>query len=213
MLNMNEYILTALDFVKEVFSGFVNKVLLAVIILLLGFIIGKTLSKLIARLLAEINLNKVLTDISGIKFHIEEVISHFVLYFIYFISVITALKQLGIATEILNILSGAVIVLIGIFIILSVKDFIPNIISGIVIYQKNIISKGDEIEFKNVSGKVVEITLLDTKLETKKGDLIIIPNVNLTKNELIKKKKSRKIKAPEEKVKNKKPIISKSKNK
>lgn len=179
-----------IDFTKEVFSGLINKVLLAIIILLSGFIIGKVVSKIISKILAEFQLNKVFYDISGIKSHIEEIISHFVLYFIYFISIVTALRQLGIATEVLNIVSGVIIILIGIFILLSVKDFIPNIISGIIIHQKNLFSKEDRIEFKGITGKIKEITLLDTKLITKNGDIIIIPNVNLTKNEIIIKKKT-----------------------
>jgi len=185
---MNEYIQAVFDFITNVFAGLVNNVLLAIIILLVGFILGKMLSKLLQRVLVEIKLNKILEEITSIKFQLEEFLSHLLLYFIYFISIITALRQLGIATEILNILSGVIIVLIGIFIVLSVKDFIPNIISGIVIHQKDVIKKGDKIEFKNVSGKVIEITLLDTKLETTRGDTIIIPNVNLTKNEFVIKK-------------------------
>jgi small conductance mechanosensitive channel len=185
---MNEYITLGIDFLKDVFSGLINKVILATIILMSGFIIGKVFSKIISKILKEFNINKIIYDISGIKYEIEEIITHFVLYFTYFISIIIALKQLGIATEVLNILSSVIIILIGIFVLLSVKDFIPNIISGIIIYQKKTFKKGDEIEFKNIIGTVSEITLLDTRLKTKKGDIIIIPNVNLTKNEIIKKK-------------------------
>ena len=60
-------------------------------------------------------------------------------YFIYFIAIIMALNQVGLTSAILNMLSGAVILLILISMILAIKDFVPNMVAGIFIFQKGII--------------------------------------------------------------------------
>lgn len=185
---METYTQIIIEFFQDLFSGIISRMLIAGIILLIGFIFGKIISKIVHKALKEIKLNKIIKEASGIKISIEEIISHFLLYFIYFVSIVMALRHIGIATDILNIISGAVIVIIGVFILMSVKDFIPNIISGIIIHQKGTIKEKETIIFNNIKGKVISITLLETKLQTKSGDIIIIPNSNLTKSEIIKKK-------------------------
>lgn len=187
-----EFIDNGIQFIVDLLSGLVNKIIIALIIILIGFIIAKILSRIIHKTLKQVDLDKMIKEISGIKVSFEEIISHFVLYFIYFISIVLALRYMNIATDILNILSGVVILIIGIFILLSVKDFIPNIISGIIIHQKCLFKKGDIISVNNITGEVIDMTLLDTKLTTKSGDTIIIPNSTLTKTEFIKKKSSQK---------------------
>lgn len=185
---MQEFIVDSIKFLQELLAGFINKIIVAIILVLIGFIIGKAVSKLLQKTLKQVELNKVIKDISGIRISLEGMIYHFVEYFIYFISIVMALRHIGIATDILNILSAVVIVLIGIFILLSIKDFIPNVISGIILHQKATIKKGDIIIINNVKGKVESMTLLETRLKTKSGDIIIIPNSNLTKNEITKKR-------------------------
>jgi small-conductance mechanosensitive channel len=186
---MQELIGQAFDYIVNVISSI--ETLIPEISLIILFNVNSLsafLTSLLASL-AKINpTNRIIKDMINLLI-IDEKTSHFVLYFVYFISIIMALHYLGIATDILNIISGVVMLMIAIFVILSVKDFIPNVISGIVIHQKSLIKIGDKITTNNISGKVVEITLLDTKLKTKSGDIIIIPNSNLTKNEIIKKSK------------------------
>ena len=58
-------------------------------------------------------------------------------------------------------------------------------ISGLTIKQKGIIHEGDFIQVKNIKGLVETIDLIETKIKTKEGDLIFIPNAILTKHEII----------------------------
>ena len=118
----------------------------------------------------------------------EKSLSKFIAYFIYFVTIITALNQLGLTTTILHMISAAVLIIIVLSFALGVKDFIPNFIAGIHINRKNMINEGDRIKVKGTEGKVVKIELTETKLKTKKGDTIFIPNSVLIKEEIIKKK-------------------------
>ncbi len=75
-----------------------------------------------------------------------------------------------------------------IFIILTLKDLIPNITAGILLHHRKIINKNDNITVKDISGKIIDITLTETKLETKNKDIVIIPNLVLIKNIVTRKK-------------------------
>ncbi len=177
------------DFLKEVFSGFVTKIIVAVIILLIGFILGRIIGKIVQRLLHELEIDKILKKAAHIRISIEELLSHITTYFIYFIAIIMALKHIGLATDILNIISWAVMLVLILSFFLGIKDFIPNVTAGLTIHRKNFIKKGDVIQVKNMTGKVIDLNLIETKIQTKTKDIIHIPNSILTKNEVTIKKK------------------------
>ena len=70
------------------------------------------------------------------------------------------------------------------FIILAVKDFVPNAVAGFIIYQKKKIKVNDIIQVNNIEGKVIELALLDTKIKVKSNDIVFIPNSLLIKSEV-----------------------------
>jgi small-conductance mechanosensitive channel len=96
-----------------------------------------------------------------------------------------ALNQLGLTTTLLYILLTIILVILVGFIILAFKDFIPNIVAGFMIHQKDKIKSGDKIKVKDIEGKVVHVNLVETRIITKKKDTVYIPNSMLTKNEVI----------------------------
>jgi len=175
----------AIEYFTSIFTGIVNKVIVAAIILLIGIVVGKVVGKVIQRVLHEIELNKIVKKAMGIKISLEEITGNIVMYVIYFAAIVIALKQIGLATLVLDIVFGGIIVIIVIAVFLSAKDFIPNMVSGIVLRQKNIIKEGDNIKTKTAEGKVIEINLVETKIQTDSGDIIHIPNSNLTREEVV----------------------------
>lgn len=177
-----------INYANILFSQLFTKLIVGIIILLIGFIIGKILGRFVHKLLHEIELNNILKK-AGIKISLEEIISKFITYFIYFISVIWALNEIGLTTTILNMISAAVLILIIISVLLAIKDFIPNLLAGFLIYQKSLIKEGNLIEVNQLKGKVKNISLLETEIETRKGDIIYIPNSLITKKEIIIKKR------------------------
>jgi small-conductance mechanosensitive channel len=191
MTNGDSLVSTQIDFLDRIFSGAVSNVVTAGIILLIGFVIGKLVGRLVQRLLHEIELNNLLHNITGLKISLEKFVADFITYFVYFVTVITALNQIGLTTTVLYIISGGVIILVIISIVLGIKDFIPNAIAGIVLYRKGELKVGDSIKTRNIEGKITKIDLVETCVETKSGDTIYIPNSLLTKAELTKLKRSR----------------------
>lgn len=169
-------------------NSFLTNLIVALIILLVGFIVGKLLGRVVGRVLHEIEVNSIVKKASGVNLKIESFASSFVSYFIYFVAILMALDQLNVKTIVLYFISVAVLVVIALSFLLGLKDFVPNLFSGFFIYRNKLVEEGDVIEVSGIKGKVVQVTLFETKIKTKKGDLIFIPNSSLVKSKFVKKK-------------------------
>ncbi len=166
------------------------QVILAVIALLIGSSIGKMVEKTVKRVLHELEANAVLRKVVGAKVLLEEACSIAAKWLVYVMAVIIALKQLGIETLALNIFVGAIILFSTIALLLALRDAIPNAVGGLLIFHRGTLRKGDIIRLKDVEGRVHEISLLQTIVETKEGDMMYIPNSALV-SELFWKKKAK----------------------
>jgi len=171
------------------FNEKLARLVAAIAILLIGVLFARFLSRLMYKILNEIKLNVILKDEFGIKLPLEEFFSRTVEYIIYFVTIIMALNQLGLTTTILYILLVVILIIIIILIVLAFKDFMPNLTAGFYINKTKNIKKGDNIEIDTVKGKILDIDLIETKIKTKEGDIVLVPNSFLLKGELRKLKK------------------------
>ncbi len=162
------------------------KVIAAFVILLLGLVLGRVISKIIERILNELELNKKLKK-KNINLSLEELISGIIRYGIYIAAVFFALNQIGLSFILLRTIIVIFTLLIIIFIILSIKDIIPNFISGLIIKSKSNIKINDNIQISNINGKIISITLLTTKIKTLDNNILVIPNFYLIRNKVVKK--------------------------
>ncbi len=181
--------------IKSFFSlaseGWMIKLIAAIAILLIGFVAARIVSKIISKVLQELEINRILKEQAGIKIPVEESISSLTKYLIYFIAVIWALAELGLQTIILYILLAVFLTILISFTVLAFKDFIPNITAGFFIHQKNLVKPGDVIRVKDIEGEVLSVSLVETIIKVN-GDTVYIPNSVLTKNEIVKKEKLKK---------------------
>lgn len=183
----NETSAKIIQYSDKILAQFFGKIIVAVVILLIGFILGRIAGRIIYRIMHEIEFDKALKR-GGMHFTVEKPVSHLVTYFIYFMAIIWALNAIGLTTTILNMISAAALVLIIVSILIAIKDFIPNVISSFFIFKKRLIEEGDIIKIDNLQGKVKNISLIETEILTRKGDIIHIPNATLTNKELIVRK-------------------------
>ena len=177
---------------KDIFSGFMQDLVIAIVILLVGFVIGKIVGRIIEKTLKAIELDKNVTRFSGIKYSLSEVTGIIISYLIYIFVIILALNQLHLTTQILNIVAGIAIIVVLIALLLGIKDFIPNIIAGIAIHNKKHLEKGDYIKVKEVEGKITNMSLTETLIQTQSNEFIYMPNSAILKAEIIKIKKAKK---------------------
>lgn len=109
-------------------------------------------------------------------------IKNYVFVLIWAIGIILGIRQVGISTDILILLIG----IVGIGFIASALYVLQNFISRSFLNLQMQYKVGDVISIKNFSGKVIEITDLNTVLLDREGNLIAVPNVQFLKEIWIK---------------------------
>jgi len=161
----------------------VENIVGAVVVLLIGLIIGLIVKKILRKILHEIELDKIVKKL-GKNYSLEKRISSLAAYLIYLITLVVFLNQLEITSIVLYILVGAILLLLGVTFLLGVKDFIPNLIAGLIIYKKGYWKKGKKIKINEVEGKITRLGLIEMEIKTKKGDKIHLPNSLLIKSKV-----------------------------
>jgi len=178
-----------LNEVGQSMNPWLSRIVITILILLIGLIIGKIAGTLIRRLLNEVQLDKYVR-ITGFRFSVEKFIGNTVSYVIYLIAIIMSLNQLGLTKAILTILVAIIFFVIAASFLLAVKDFFPNLFAGMSIKFRRLFSEGDEIQIKEVKGKVLSIGFLETRMKTHFNEEIIIPNSLFNKRQVIVRKKA-----------------------
>jgi len=161
---------------------------LTITIFVAGLIIGKIVGKIVEKMLKKIQINEILSKNTSFKTKVDVIMGTIVAYIIYFFGFILALNQMGITTTVLNIISGAILILVLIVAFLGIKDFIPNMTAGLFILSKGYIKVGDTIRIHDIQGKITEINLVETKIITEAHDIMFIPNSRITRYEVTKKR-------------------------
>src|SRR3989344_809304 len=169
------------------YSDISIRIVTALLVLLLGLLIANIVNNTLRRILRNIEINRIIHEQLNLKISAEEFSSSVLKYLIYFATVIIALNQLGFSTKVLQMVFIVFLVIVVVFVILSFKDFAPNLISGFYILKTGKLKKGDIIEINELKGKVLNINLVETKIETNNKELIFIPNSNITKFKVIKR--------------------------
>jgi len=85
-------------------SDFTLNLIAAIVILLVGLVIGRFLGNLTRKVLHELELDKLLREQTRFKIPLEQFLGSLVKFIVYFIAIIFALDQLGLQTAILNII-------------------------------------------------------------------------------------------------------------
>jgi len=184
----NLFKITFLGYFMVEYSNTFIRILSAFLILILGLILANIITNILRRILREAEVNKILKEQLKVKLPIENLLVTIIKYIIYFAIFIFVLNQLGIPTFILQVIFIVILVVLIVFVVLAFKDWIPNLVSGFYIYKTQKIKTGSTITVNGVNGKVKKINLIETIVETRNKEIIHIPNANITKYEVIKKK-------------------------
>lgn len=108
----------------------------------------------------------------GIRFTLMKLIS----YFLYTVGVVMSLEQIGVNINALLVGSAALLVGVG----LGVQHIFNDIISGFVILFEGVIRVGDIVEFNGLIARVVRVDIRTSKVITREGIYLIVPNSQIT---------------------------------
>ena len=163
-----------LQAVKKLVFGFkvggINISLISIVTGLLVFLISLTLVKMMKNRLSNNLLNRINMD-EGIK---HSLISGFS-FTGFIISAILAIVAMGVDLSNLAVIAGALSVGIG----FGLQDVIKNLVSGIILLFERPFKVGDWVLIGGEEGKIKQINIRSTEVETFNKASVIIPNATL----------------------------------
>ena len=162
------------QYLLDLLRPILSKTVVALAVVLIGFIAGKLVGKAMQWILHSMNINGRWKEMTGTSFRVEQFLSGMLSAGVYLVTIVMALNVLGLSEIIVEVISFGIICIILISIILATKDFIPNYIDGFRVYRR--IEPGDVIVAENVKGKVEELTWTDVKVIAENGDIFYIPH-------------------------------------
>ena len=173
-----------LPMIGEVLSSILSylpRLIGAVSILIVGFIISGFIADLVGKAVKGAGINKIAEDV-GVRFGMSELAEGLTRYFLYIAVILISLSTLQISTNILTqlitILMGGVVLAGVVIIVLALKDIAPNIGAGLYFESNKTFKKGQKIEFGGNSGVIEEVGFVYTIIKTRKGSLRV-PNREL----------------------------------
>jgi small conductance mechanosensitive channel len=157
--------------VYELLTVYGLKVVAAIIIFIVGRWVAKGVAKLIRRVMTKSKTDETLVKFVGSLAYIA------LLAFV----IIAALNQLGIQTTSFIAVLGAAGLAIG----LALQGSLGNFAAGVLMIIFKPFKVGDFIEGAGVAGTVEEIQIFTTQLKTPDNKTIIIPNSNITGDNIV----------------------------
>lgn len=150
-----------------------GKLAIASIMLFAGFLIATLAGKLVRRVLAEAELNRILVKAGFTP--ASNTIAVVVEYLIYVITLITVLQQFGLARIVLWVLGVAVAVIVVVSFLLTIRDVLPNLVAGLFVRRRLKSFIGKKLSLGSVSGKLERIGVVASVVRD--GDEHHVPHV------------------------------------
>lgn len=159
--------------IGEITNEQFSKIVLAIIVLILGWILIKSVMGLVKKRLVKRNVNE----------NIIKIISAISKIILYTILIFVAITVSGVPIGVVATVLSAIIVAVAI----SVKDSLALFADGIIITASRLFSEGDLIEIpsQDILGYVVKMRILHTIIRTKDNREVIIPNDIVANNTVI----------------------------
>ena len=151
--------------------SFLIQLVVAVLILVIGIRIIKSIDKLIRKRM----------DKGHIDLGVASFLASLIKYILYFILIMIILSQFGVTTgSVVAVLGSA-----GLTVGLALQGSLSNFAGGVLILVLKPFSIGDYIIVGNNEGTVAEISLFYTKMNTIDNKVIMIPNGGLADSSIV----------------------------
>jgi len=170
---MLDQILSFADVVVVRITPILNDIVAALLIVFIGFIIGKILGNIVARFFRDVK------TVFLKRYSLANTTSNIVKYTMYTTSIIFALQSLNALWLVLVFIVLCFAIVLGFSLFFTIKDFLPNFLARSKVTKKYEVGKSYSI--RKVRGVVENIGLLEVRLRKKNDDIIIIPHKEVVK--------------------------------
>jgi small conductance mechanosensitive channel len=166
------------------------KIVIAILIFFIGFVIGKIVQRLILNFFRISDLDRIFRKRTGLKTPISIIIATIASYFVYIVAIVMALNRLEIATTIITTIVILLIIILILFLIFGMNDIFGNLTAGLMIRLRGNVKQGDYVRLKDkrIEGYIISMNPLNIRMETKKDEVVLIPNMAVFKSEIVKPK-------------------------
>lgn len=152
---------------------FVNNLSVILLILVVGFIIGKLSEKLSLLLIRNSNFRRI--RMFSMRLNAEKTLPIIIRYLIYVLTIVFALIYAKIIDFILVGLAVIIVIAIVFTLLHSIKESLPNLIANSKLKRDRKFKLRKKIEIDGLVGEVSKVGLSEIKIITKAGDEIHIP--------------------------------------
>jgi small conductance mechanosensitive channel len=166
----------------ERLTPYMNTFVVFFIILFLGFLVGKILGRLVKRILSDVHTDTFLRQRFGVKFSVERLVSGLITSVAYLVSIVFALNALHLTFWVAGAITTILMLAVTVSALIALKDLIPNAAAGVALRRR--LSAGSYVRMEGGEGVVKEVNLLDTVIETRTQDVLIVPNALFAKKSL-----------------------------
>jgi len=172
----------------QYYPEILTNVVAGLLVIGFGILLGNIFSVVSRKALQSFEVERILQDF-GLRFPLEEFTASVLKYGIYLAGLIFGLTFLGLQAIVLYIVLFTILGMLLLFIILAFKDFIPNFVAGLFLHFRERLRVGEVVAIDSIEGKVIRMDMLETKIRTTDGDVVVMPNVLISRSMIIKKRK------------------------
>ena len=163
-------------------SDLVINLVSAAIILMIGAILGKALGRTISAFLKEIELNRFTENDLHLAINFEEYAGIVISYVCYVISLHLALNTMHLTKTAFYAAFIGIALLVGFSLAISIRDFFPNLFAGMQLREHRAGSDGKPLKYENMAVHIEHIGIVETRIRTKRNDILFVPNAEMEKN-------------------------------
>ncbi|XBC40642.1 MAG: small-conductance mechanosensitive channel MscS [Buchnera aphidicola (Nurudea yanoniella)] len=156
---------------QELLFSYIINLMSAITILIVGFFIAKTLSKIINKILITRNID---STISGFLAALAK-------YIVITFTFIASLGCIGVQTTSVIAILGAAGMAIG----LALQGSLSNFAAGVLLVILRPLRIGEYVNLGNISGTVLNIHIFYTMLRTLDGKIVVVPNGKIISGNII----------------------------
>lgn len=182
------------------FSGYLNALVISLVILLSGFIVGRLTDRALRKLFLRMDLDDRLARLLRRRRNYARATRRTLVFAIYLASIYFALRELSADRLAITAITAILVLTALVSLALTAVEIAPNL-AGRAHLARRGVTEGEVImvrdEHGEMKGRVVRITLTDVQLRRANGDMVFYPTAAMLSAKVTRKAAPRRPKAPE----------------